>query len=78
MSDNHPFKLLHAHGHKVELTLCSVAITVSLPCCINTTMTGATSIMVTVTVETRVYVGNSLKSILVQTPLVCEKEMVKA
>ena len=45
---------------------------------LNITVTGATSIMVTVTVETRVYVGNSLKSILVQTRLVCEKEMVKA
>ena len=43
-----------------------------------TTMTGATSIMVMVNVGTRVYEVNSLKSIPVQTRLVCKKELAKA
>ena len=78
MHGRHSFQLLHSHGHKVELTLGFVAITVNLQCCINTTVTGATSIMVTVTVRTRAYEGNSIKRIPVQTNVVCKKELGKA
>ena len=48
------------------------------PAMLYTTMTGATSIMVMVNVGTRVYEVNSLKSIPVQTRLVCKKELAKA